>query len=342
VYCLGLIYTDNISEGLFDLEVKLSLLIFPIILSIITPEAFNKVSVNMIFRSFLAGNILATLICFVNAIVSYISTGNVSDFYYSKLSVLLHPGYFSMYLSLGVAITLNFLYSGWNNLSGLARLFYILLVVWFFTFIILLSSKAGIISIGLVLIIYFGYDVLRSKAVYRGLLSLFMVFLAFYIAFHVFPRSFGRIEAARDVIVNTDDISTDTKEGTAERILIWKASLRIIKKNVLFGVGTGDVEDELQKEYIIQGYSTAFERTLNAHNQYLQSFIAFGVLGILVFLGVIIIPMYFSLKDGHIVYFLFLVIIGFNFLVESMLERQAGVIFYAFFNSYFFMIKKRP
>jgi hypothetical protein len=39
---------------------------------------------------------------------------------------------------------------------------------------------------------------------------------------------------------------------------------------------------------------------------------------------------------------MFIVLIAFNFLFESMLETQAGVVFYAFFNAYLFAIKKDP
>ena len=38
-------------------------------------------------------------------------------------------------------------------------------------------------------------------------------------------------------------------------------------------------------------------------------------------------------------YFLFLFIIGFNFIFESMLEAQSGVVFYAFFNVFLFTTK---
>ena len=44
----------------------------------------------------------------------------------------------------------------------------------------------------------------------------------------------------------------------------------------------------------------------------------------------------YAFRKKHLLYLLFLGIIAFNLLVESMFERQAGVVFYALFNSFLF------
>ena len=44
-------------------------------------------------------------------------------------------------------------------------------------------------------------------------------------------------------------------------------------------------------------------------------------------------PIIFYREKNNLLYTYFLIIIAFNFLSESMLETQAGVLFYAFFNS---------
>jgi hypothetical protein len=43
------------------------------------------------------------------------------------------------------------------------------------------------------------------------------------------------------------------------------------------------------------------------------------------------VPLYIAIKKGHYLFATFLFIIGSSFLTESMLERQAGVSFVAFF-----------
>jgi hypothetical protein len=57
----------------------------------------------------------------------------------------------------------------------------------------------------------------------------------------------------------------------------------------------------------------------------------------------LVVPGWFAIRRIHFIYFSFLAVFAFNILVESMLEVQAGVIYYAFFNALlFFGCKKLP
>ena len=102
------------------------------------------------------------------------------------------------------------------------------------------------------------------------------------------------------------------------------------------GVGTGDVKDVLLQKYQEKGITNAYLLRLNAHNQYLQTTIALGILGLLVVLGCLFLPLYEALRQKNILVFLFILIVAFNLLVESMFERQAGIVFYSFFNALLF------
>jgi len=44
-------------------------------------------------------------------------------------------------------------------------------------------------------------------------------------------------------------------------------------------------------------------------------------------------PLYYAIKNKHIIYMVFLGLIIINFLTEAMLETLAGVVFFAFFNT---------
>lgn len=72
---------------------------------------------------------------------------------------------------------------------------------------------------------------------------------------------------------------------------------------------------------------------LNAHNQYNDTIIAVGIIGLLLLLSFFVIPIYLWIKNKSfdVVFFSFLVIIAFNSLFESVLERQMGIMFFTFF-----------
>lgn len=72
---------------------------------------------------------------------------------------------------------------------------------------------------------------------------------------------------------------------------------------------------------------------LNAHNQFSDTIIAVGVLGLLLLLGFFFAPIYLWIKTKtfDIILFSMLFIIAFNCLFESVFERQMGIMFFVFF-----------
>lgn len=78
-------------------------------------------------------------------------------------------------------------------------------------------------------------------------------------------------------------------------------------------------------------YKIAVSRRYNFHNQYLQIFGTIGVFGFLLLVWLLASPFFKSLKDKDYLLASFLFIVGASLLTESMLERQAGVVFIAFF-----------
>ena len=119
------------------------------------------------------------------------------------------------------------------------------------------------------------------------------------------------------------------------RLYFWKAAVHIIKNNVVFGVGTGDVQAELNKTYVETKSPLKEEWYKRPHNQFLTIMVALGGIGVLVFLVSLIYPLIKFRKNLHVLYLPFFIIAVISFLVEDTLETQAGLTFFAFFNSLF-------
>jgi O-antigen ligase len=66
----------------------------------------------------------------------------------------------------------------------------------------------------------------------------------------------------------------------------------------------------------------------NFHNQYLQSWTEVGILGVLLLMFMLLRP--FFEKGQHPLFLIFLGLTLIGFMTESMLERQSGVVFFAF------------
>jgi O-Antigen ligase len=134
------------------------------------------------------------------------------------------------------------------------------------------------------------------------------------------------------------EINMYSKNGDAnghsltQRFEYWRTGFEIFKSNLWLGVGTGDVDLAYQKKYTELNSTLQPEWRLRAHNQYLTFAIAFGLVGLLWFLFSLIYPL-IKLQHLHFLYLIFFTIAIVSFVNEDTLETQAGVTFYAFFNS---------
>ena len=126
------------------------------------------------------------------------------------------------------------------------------------------------------------------------------------------------------------------KTSTSIRILVWSFSLNLIKSNPIIGVGTGDIKDELIKLYKKEGYPILVKRQYNSHNQYLQTAAALGISNINSITSYVLYLLCWLGGEGlHFLAVFLSIIVGVACLTESVLEVQAGVIFYTFFASLF-------
>ncbi len=323
LHLIGMLWTENKPSGYFDLEVKLSLLLFPIILST------GKSDIKKILWSLVWGCLTASLICLIVASAHYLKTGE-NHFEYTLLSIWLHPAYLAMYIVFSIAIILFSFNTQFSTLKKTGFLFLILLLS---GFTILLSSKIGTISLILLLLSFVIHHIIIHKAWVSGLLFFTGILVLIFSIFHFLPYTKNRIINSVYWIQHINEIDIEHTESDAARILVWQSDISLIKENYLYGVGTGDIKDELIKKYIASDYKEILERKLNAHNQFFQTTIGLGVVGGLVLVSLFISGIYNAIKGKKKIFLAFLIILLLNFLVESMLEVQAGVMFYAFFNS---------
>ena len=116
------------------------------------------------------------------------------------------------------------------------------------------------------------------------------------------------------------------------RMAIFTVGIKLFKENPIFGHGTGDINDVLINGYKKEGFIKGYNRKYNCHNQFLQFLLAFGLIGLLIFLVVLFLPMAYAFSVKNYLYIFFILMLCFNFLFELILETKAGVEFYAYFN----------
>lgn len=319
-------FSENKHEALVSIEGKMSFFAFSLLLFCIDYEALK---VKKIVTAFVSGCFISVMICLFHAFGLYFME-DVNAFFYSDFSWFLHPSYLAMYLTLAQLIVMLF-YKDWlshiKNLDSKIGFITVLNVAGIF----LSSSKMGFLAALLLLPATFAVILFRRG--YKKTIAALIVSLALglFIAYKVAPSPFERLKVAFSVTASSQTIDKTASESTAVRILIWEQAVKIIKEHLIFGITPGDTNDALYKAYEENGLTGALAKRLNAHNQYLQTFIGTGIIGFallcLMTFGCIVIGF---VKKNYILA-LFGILIVLNFLVESMLQTQAGIVFFVLF-----------
>jgi len=119
------------------------------------------------------------------------------------------------------------------------------------------------------------------------------------------------------------------------RLEFWKTGFQIVCLHPWLGVGTGDIQDAYNKQYDVLHSKLETVWRLRCHNQYLAITVAFGVLGLIIFLMYLLYPIFVLKKQMHELYWPFFLMFLLSFVTEDTLETQAGVTSFIFFQTLF-------
>lgn len=329
----GVFNSQNKAEAFFTLQVKLPLLIFPVVLGTTNymPEGFYTKT----FQSFSVAFILFCTACIGKALYLYYQTGTTDLSFGYDILVLKH-----MYPS-AVSLFCVFVISGHviNVYNKKARHYDFAALTISFILLFLTGNRMGLLlsTVIVLFIIVAAVKNLKQKIVF-GLSFLMIILLVFWVNknFRNKVQKAFSFSSGESIPLDTDASLGRSWDGKAIRIAIWKCSAEIMKSNFFTGVGTGDVQDELQKTYERRKFYFASRyNRYDAHNQYLQQWIMNGISGFLFFITIIVTPLFYKPFRSNRYYVLFLIIFGIFCITESMLEINKGIVWYSFFNSIF-------
>lgn len=324
---LGLMYSKNITQALKDIEQSSALLVFPII-ALINRDIINKTFIKHFLIAFLSALLLLILFAEIHQIILIIKKNE--PFYYlfrwrhSSNQLLrfidLNPNYFSMYcvfLSLAV-ILLEF--RNWIKII-------LFLTLAFFT--LHLVNRTGILLLGFIMLLTLAVIFYRNRSdkktlilptIILGVLLIFMMVKPTWIKKKLVERNFKEENGSTELVLDN-------------RIPRWRAVWAVIQANPIIGVGPGDTTEEFLKEYEKRGLKNDLDKKYHAHNQYLQTWAASGIIGLILLLIPLFIGIYYSLKKRNYLMISFLLTFMVFSLTESTFKRQKGVVYYALFQS---------
>lgn len=331
LHVVGMAWSTDTAFGLFDLEVKLSLLLLPLVATGVR-STDGKDFLRSAMTAFSVGLFLAILISVHSSLSCYASSGWIECFTQSYLSAYIHPSYMAWfacwalfywsYELLGAKIV-------GNTARRMAMVFMPLLLI----FIVMLSSKSGLIGLSLVLLILVVHAARKlPRKTFAWLLLALVVSTALPAALlsQVLSARVGEAMHAVTETPSADPSAVQEQSSSDGRLTVWECSMQCIRTSP-WGAGTGDIKHALMECYEQKHAGTAILHKLNSHSQILQSGVALGWPGLLLVCALMLIPLAIGILRKDVFLSMFSLLFILNGAIESVLEVQAGVVFFILF-----------
>ena len=334
ILLLGMLWTENDSFGLSKLENKLSFLLIPILLAIshfsISRKQFMNVLLFSLLLSLLINYGLALHTSFTLAKSSVYDTLISANF-----SQLMHRSYYCNYLIIGCIVILDRMFK--KEAIGL----YLILFSLFSIGVFQTLAKSGILTYFLLIPAFLFWQLLKTKQ-YRSILiclSGFVISIALLAKIdNPIKTRFQHIPAALESFESKNNPST---ESNTSRLLMWSTSIDVFKEFPFAGVGTGDYDDVLTKKNESYGNSGVAMHRYNSHNQFLNTMVQLGLLGLVVLIMLFLNGFKMAYQQKNIIGLFTLSCFFLNFLFESFIESQAGIILFCLLTIAIFYLKPK-
>lgn len=322
IQSISFLLSDNMAEAEKKIILFLPFLVFPIMFRNI--NRISRIEGHKLFLYLAAGLTLALIKATIFYGYDILILGERFDYGRGvnlMLRYLPHHVYFSIYTLISV---LSIAYAvGKGKLSK----YFLLFIPVFYIVLFYLPSRVAILfslTIAPVFIVRF----LRTRFSLRSLVSTTIISLLGVLVIGM------SIKFSRDKILHTyfELANIESKEkpfrGVSFRKKIWTYTFEAIKEKPITGYGIGDTQQILNDIYLENDEDELMN--LNAHNQYLQSMLFYGIpitLIILTMFGRIIFNIAIRRHELYAASWIILILFS---MTESLLNRHWGVVFFVY------------
>ena len=316
IFAVSLLYSNNVSAGVNTLWHKSVLLIFPLCFLFTDTSYLKHVHIRVIFYALLVAVCAVFLYCAGDAVHKMIDGATLKSVTGITFDAR-HHTYYAFY-ALGALVFVYFEMSEhWGEMKAWRKALMIAATVFGILYIVLVNSRSGVIGLYVMEVFCAVHLALRYKRWWQAVVMAVLLVGFTLSAEALLPGHQNRLKAT---------VEAGEKDA---RVGIIKSSLNVMKQSPLTGKGVGDYEETLHEQYAEDERSLG---TLNAHNQYAETLLAVGVVGLLLLMAYLVMPIVCAIgrKDVFWQVFFFSGIVMFNLLFESMLERQMGLLFVGF------------
>jgi len=335
---ISLLYTDDLTNGLKNLEGKLSLLVFPLVLFDL------KLDIKQLLfwlKSYVYSMALCTVFLLFQSIAHYFSEGSLLTYHDFTNSLDFHAVFYSYYIFLSVLISI-FLFQR-NELTKLEKKVFIVGLVLSFVGLIISASKNVLVVTSLFLVLGFIFRAFKQRIGLKEVLIVLLIGASAVFGIAKVPAVKNRIaeltqlngmenleKIKKGQLIVAEDIPKFN--GTSMRITFWYVVVKKMMQEevMLLGYSPGDRRAVVNKEFYKNGLNPWYEN-YNIHNQFIQVLAELGIVGLALYLLMHLSLFIAAIKNKN--YLLVTFLLGFMIfqMTESIIERNKGIVFFLFF-----------
>lgn len=340
---ITLLYTDDMAMGHMKLESKTPFFVLPLFLFSIYRSFWKKNAQRII--DFTIGLTTSTAIFLLLRSVYRVfleggprpalPNGGFGQYFflYTQLSdFVAHPAYLSLFVSMAAFLVI---YKTMNKLMN--KKLGIVLFSFLFLFNFMLLSRGSLLAFLFVMGIGLTIYILKSRS-YKLLSLLFIPVIGILVFVKLAPPSMThRITNPLNLDYNIQAESKSDFNGLTIRLAEWECAREAIEKNIIWGSGLGDSNEALYQTYEQKGFKVGMFYRFNCHNQFLETWLSTGIIGLALLLLITGIPLFYGIQNQN---YLLIATIGLSLIAmmpESLLERQMGMFFLLFFSCFFML-----
>jgi O-antigen ligase len=335
LYVLNLFHAEDMAEGGRQLEIKAPFFLGSLLIVANTRgyiSNFKEKALNAFLYGTLGVSVSALLVSAVKALnagstyfLAKDGVTQVSYFTYVELSeVFSHPGYFATFVGFAIFITLRKVF----QTKGRKKIYQLLILAFLFVMLFLLQGRINILAMAGVFGICAIYYAFQKKMYI--VLAIPAVLVAGLIILLATGSENSKNRFAQ--VPNFDyDITGDTFNSATYRLAEWTCAADVIRENFWFGTGVGDNRQMLWDAYAARGFKKGVEEKYIAHNQYIETMIACGVIGLC---ALVVMLFYFGrqfYRIDDLTSLACLLFLAICMLTESMFERAWAITLFSVF-----------
>ncbi|MCH8904645.1 MAG: O-antigen ligase family protein [Bacteroidetes bacterium] len=323
----GLISADQ-EYYLERLRLKLPFLFLPFAIGSL--QKFSK----QLYRSILYLFFLTILAISIGSFINYLMNFEVITEGYNKAQVLptaINHIRFSLMVAFAIVVGI-FLYKWKYKLLGNFERYLILGgVIFLFAFIHILSVRSGLLSLYISILFLIGWTIYTSRKYLLGGALLVLLIAVPISAFYLVPSFNNKINYTLYDLHQYRKGKNPSELSDAKRLVSMDIGIRIGLENPVFGIGIGDLKDEMKERYAEYFPDISSNKRIMPHNQFIVFFAGFGFIGLIWLILVTFFPLVIKRYYTDPLFIAFNLIILSSFLAEATIENQLGTAFYLLF-----------